>query len=85
MTFFKMRIAAPLGVTGVTKNCRVAAKPLVEKDDGPTADHPIELRRIDWLKRVVPVAVPVADQLCARDEALAHRCNQLVALNSMSC
>src|SRR5271157_3455313 len=32
------------GATGVTKDCGVAAKLLVEKRDGPTACHPVALR-----------------------------------------
>src|SRR5208282_6234739 len=41
------------GAPGVTKDRGVAAQLLVEKRDGPTACHPVALRRIDRLKRVV--------------------------------
>src|SRR5271166_392539 len=58
------------GAPGVTKDCGVSAKLLVEKRDSPTAHHPVALCRVDRLKRVVPVAVPIADQVRARDETL---------------
>ena len=63
---------------GATKDFGVAAKLLVQKRDGPAAHHPVALRGIDGLKRIVPVAVAIADQMRAGDEALAHRCDQLV-------
>src|SRR5208283_6192879 len=66
------------GTPGVTEDYGVAAKLLVEKRDRPTARHPIALRRIDRLKGIVPIAIPIADQACAGDETFSHRRDQSV-------
>jgi hypothetical protein len=63
---------------GATEDFSVAAKLLVEKLDCPTARHPIVLRWIDRLKRIVPVPVPISDQRCAGDEAAPDSCDQSV-------
>ena len=54
----------------------VATKLLVEKRNRPAARHPVAQSLIDRLERVVPIAVPVAQQMRAGNEALAHRCDQ---------
>src|SRR5271165_1543738 len=56
----------------------VATKLLSEKRYGPAARHPVAQGRIDRLERVVPVPVPVAQQMRAGDQALAHGRDQFV-------
>ena len=62
----------------MAKDFSVSAKLLVEQNDRPGACHPVALRRIDRLQRIVPVAVAIPNEIRAGDEARAHRLYQLV-------
>jgi hypothetical protein len=46
-----------VGSPGATQDFCLAAKLLVQKGDGPAADHTVAVRGIDRLKRILPVPV----------------------------
>ena len=60
------------------KDSGVSADLLVKQRDRPTAHHPVTLRGVDWLERVVPVSVSIPNQVCPRHEASAHALDELV-------
>ena len=70
-------LAAPSERPATTQDLGIAAQLLVQQCDSPAAHHPVAFRGIDRLKGIVPVAVAIADQVCAGHEALAYRCDQL--------
>ena len=71
-------LGPPRRALRMAKDFGVAAKLLVEQNDRPGARHPVVFRRIDRLKRIVPVAVAITNEVRAGDEARAHRLYQLV-------
>src|SRR5215469_4637628 len=70
-------LGGPVGASAAAQNHCITTQLLVQQCDGPAAHHPVALRGIDRLEGIVPVAVAIADEVCAGDEALANRGDQL--------
>ena len=65
-----------VGFFHTTQDLGVATDLLEQQRHRPAAHHPVAHARVDRLQRVVPVALPVADEMGAGDEALDHRRQQ---------
>src|SRR6516162_9424154 len=71
-------LGGSVGAPAAAQDLGITTQLLEKECDGPAAHHPVPFRGINRLQGIVPVAVAIADQVSADDEALAYRGDQLL-------
>jgi hypothetical protein len=70
-------LGGPVGAPAAAQNLGVTTQLLEKECDGPAAHHRLPFRGFDRLESIVPVAIAIPDEVCAGNEPLAYRGDQL--------